>query len=142
MSSGSSPGGAGRIWNRIQDLLTTGVAGIAFGIGQLAVWLKSRNKKQRRLLMLLALAAVVLILALPGPGSGGGTSSRSSDRESSSRRTCLTCLGSGKCGDCRGSGYKYVRGSGGTPIKSGCNTCRGSGKCTNSQCKNGSVPFR
>ena len=100
-------------------------------------------KRVKRLLALALAAAVLLIVIGPrlAAASSGGPSS-GSNRESSSTRTCLTCLGSGKCDDCNGSGYKYVRGSGGTRIKSGCNTCHGDGKCSNSQCKNGRVPFR
>ena len=45
-----------------------------------------------------------------------------------------------KCDECGGSGYGYVRGSGGDRIKTGCNTCHGSGDCKNPKCKNGNVP--
>ena len=135
-----------RLWAQAQDLLTTLAAVSVYWVRALAAWLKRLDQKRRRLVLALALAAAVLLTVgvplLTGGSSGGSGSASGSNRESSSTRTCLTCLGSGKCDDCRGSGYKYVRGSGGTLIKSGCNTCHGDGKCSNSQCKNGKVPFR
>ena len=142
--SGKASGGFGGLWAQIQDLLTSLAAVCVYGIRELSSWLNGLDQKQRRLVLALALAAAVLLaVGIPRLGdSGSGGSSSGSGRESSSTRTCLTCLGSGKCDDCNGSGYKYVRGSGGTPIKSGCNTCHGDGKCSNSQCKNGKVPFR
>ena len=132
------------LWAQLQDLLTTLAAVSVYWLRTMAVWLKGLDQKRRRLVLALALAAAVLLaVGVPrlADNPSGGSSSRS-DRESTSTRTCLTCLGSGKCDDCGGSGYKYVRGSGGTRIKSGCNTCHGDGKCSNSQCKNGKVPFR
>lgn len=145
MAKNGASGIGGRIWDQVQEGLTTAAATVGFGVRRLSVWLKGLDKKQRTTVLLLALAVVLLLITgiprMAGTGNGGG-SSGTSDRESTSTRTCLTCLGSGKCDDCKGSGYKYVRGSGGTPIKSGCNTCHGDGKCSNSQCKNGKVPFR
>jgi len=130
-----------KLWAQIQDLLTSAAAALVFGARQLAEIWRGLNKKQRNAVLAVILALIVILSLLPGPAQNGGSgSSGSSDRPSTSRRTCLTCLGSGKCDDCGGSGYSYVRGSGGDRIKTGCNTCHGSGDCKNSQCKNGMVP--
>lgn len=135
---------AKNILNLILDLLTSGAAAFCFGARKLAVWFKGLNPKQRTTVLLLTLAALLIlsnVLPTPGGGSGSnGGSSGSRDRVSTSTRTCLTCMGSGKCDDCGGSGYGYVRGSGGDRIKTGCNTCHGSGDCKNPKCKNGNVP--
>ena len=136
--------GANTVLNLLLDLLTSGAAVLCFGARKLAVWFKALSPKRRVTVLLLTLAALlVLSNVLPTFGGGGGTggsSSGSRDRVSTSTRTCLTCMGSGKCDECGGSGYGYVRGSGGDRIKTGCNTCHGSGDCKNPKCKNGNVP--
>ena len=145
MAKYGTSGGSGSVWDRVQEGLTNAAATVGYGLRRLTVWMKGLDRKQRTTVLSLTLAAVLLVISgIPRMAEPGGTSGSSArtDRESTSRRTCLTCLGSGKCDDCNGTGYDYVRGSGGTPIKTGCNTCHGSGDCSNSQCKNGMVPFR
>lgn len=68
-------------------------------------------------------------------GGGGGTSGgdRNSYQPDHSKLQCLSCRGSGSCGNCGGSGYvrsgsasskSTLRGS-----KASCNQCHGSGRC-------------
>ena len=138
------PSGVKTVLNLLLDLLTSGAAAFCFGAHRITVWFKALKPKQRTTVLALTLAALLILTnVLPASGGGGGSSGSSSgsrDRVSTSTRTCLTCMGSGKCDECGGSGYGYVRGSGGDRIKTGCNSCHGSGDCKNPACKNGNVP--
>jgi len=69
-------------------------------------------------------------------GGGGGDTSgsnRNSYQPDHSKLQCLTCRGSGSCGNCGGSGYVRSGSASSKSTLSGskasCNQCHGSGKC-------------